>query len=498
MTAGALIQISVGYADRMAFLCLNPSITHFKSVYKKYTNFAIEYISNVFTNSRELQQSSDVDLSINIGRDCDLVKDMYLSVDFPDIYSPEGYNFQWIERIGEYLIKEITIQIDNNTQIDKHYSEWLQIWSELTLDTGKREGYYRMIGNTIDMYNPAQAPGNSGTYPYSDKSVDYVPSIVGRRLTIPLQFWFNRDISSSFPLIALQLAEFKINIKLRALYELYTIIDIESAVGSQYRVRPYRPSHSIGNFVKNISIDVKSLDINPKLEINNIFLDNDERKRFASHTHEYLITQIQRYETTTSASATNPLKIDLKNISKPVTQLAFIVRRDDLESVNQWSNFTNWNLSIAPYSVEYSNINGPNISMTSTNFQYYKDSDIVRSADIYIQGQSITHGQSYYLSDGKDKTFYNNIVNYSANKLIPSQGIYTYSFSLTNDSKQPDGAINMSNINDCYINLYLNPIDPNASYVNGKTTYGYHIYVFAINYEIIRFIGGMASVAYSN
>ena len=89
-------------------------------------------------------------------------------------------------------------------------------------------------------------------------------------------------------------------------------------------------------------------------------------------------------------------------------------------------------------------------------------------------------------------------MNFAANKRIPEQGIYTYSFSLSNNTKQPDGALNMSNITNVILNLFMCDIAPNTSYSVSQTNYDYQIYIYAMNYEALRIIGGIASVAYAN
>lgn len=506
MTAGALIQIAASTSDRMAFLCLNPSITHFKSVYKKHTAFSLEYIIRLPTNAKDLDFNNDSTVTFDIKRDADLIKDMYLQIDLPDIYSTNGYNFQWIERIGEYIIRDVSVTI-NGTLIDKQYGEWLHIWSELTLTSEKRYGYDRMIGNTIDIYDPANAPGNNGIYPDTNaisppETPRLIPSIKGRRLTIPLRFWFNNASFTAFPLIALQYSVFTITFNLRPLKELYTVIDVGN---TGYRIRPNNTNHYIGNFLKTATTESK-IDLNPNLEINYIFLDKDERKQFAISTHEYLITQIQRIEDTVSQNSTNPKKIMLSNtFKKPVTEFIFIIRRSDNEACNKWSNYTNWNSNIAPYSPSYTNENGPLTTINSANFNYFKDNEILKSANILINGQPITQSGKPYLYtninndiEGKDRTFYTNIMNFAANKRIPNQGIYTYSFSLSNNNKQPDGALNMSNISDVILNLYMNEIPPNTSYSISQSSYDYHVYIYAVNYEALRIIGGIASVAYAN
>ncbi len=72
MTVGALIQLQNGNTGRMAFLTLNPQITHFKSVYKKYTNFSTQMITNqpILTNG-VLSFDQDTKVTFQIPRDGD-------------------------------------------------------------------------------------------------------------------------------------------------------------------------------------------------------------------------------------------------------------------------------------------------------------------------------------------------------------------------------------------------------------------------------------------
>src|SRR3989338_3423351 len=132
MTAGALLQIEYGNTERMAFLTLNPQITHFKSVYRKYTNFSSQFITNqpILTSST-LSFSQDTKITFQIPRDGDAIRDIYITFELPDIYSNTNYQFQWIKRIGEYIIKDVTLQIDTNQSIDKQYGEWFHAYSEL-------------------------------------------------------------------------------------------------------------------------------------------------------------------------------------------------------------------------------------------------------------------------------------------------------------------------------------------------------------------------------
>lgn len=504
MTAGALIQLEYGNTDRMAFLTLNPQITHFKSVYKKYTNFSTQFITvQPKLASSTLSFDQDTTITFEIPRDGDAIRDMYLTIELPDIYSNSNYQFQWIKRIGEYIVRSVRLQIDTNQVVDTHYGEWFHANSELSLDNGKKAGYYRMIGNEPELYDPANAPGNGGIYPVGT----FAPSIINRKIYLPLSFWFNKLSSMSFPLIAIQKTIMYIVITFRRLNECYTVIDYGN---TGKRIKPYSSSHYIGNFLNTTGslATQSSLFINPRLEINNIFLDNEERKRFALSTHEYLITQLQLVKQTYSTSA---ITCDLTNINKPVKELVFMIRRSDMEDTNDWSNYTNWNVpDIPPYSNGYINPYGAPLTINSGNIVYYKNKNLLKAAVIRLMAQEITMGdvvnndnpQSTRLN-GKDSVFYNLMENYNANVNMPSEGIYTYSFSLDNSSVQPVGAVNFSSITNKDIQLSLTPINQNETMNNPSgavynTPYNYIVHIFAVNYDIFKIMGGMAGTMTAN
>ena len=502
MTVGALIQLENGNTDRMAFLTLNPQITHFKSVYKKYTNFSTQFITlQPILSSNILSFDQDTKITFEIPRDGDAIRDIYLTLELPDIYSNSNYQFQWIKRIGEYIIRSVSLQIDTNQTVDTQYGEWFHANSELTLDEGKKRGYYRMIGNETEMFDPANAPGNNGIYP----STGFAPSILNRKIYVPLSFWFNKYSSMAFPLIAIQKTIMYITFTFRRLQECYTIIDYGN---TGKRIKPSLSSHYIGNFINPITPSQSSLFVNARLEVNNIFLDNEERKRFALSTHEYLITQIQRIK---QSYSTSTITLDLKDINKPVKELVFMIRRSDMEDINEWSNYTNWNVpDIPPYSAGYINPYGPALTINNNNIIYYKNKNLLKSAVIRLLANEITMGdvanndnpQGVRLN-GKDAVFYNLMQNYNANVNLPAEGIYTYSFSLDNNSLQPIGAVNFSSINNKDMLLTLTPINPTENMNNPAGTtysspYNYIIHVFGVNYDIFKIMGGMAGTMTAN
>ena len=102
----------------------------------------MESIQQTFSGSTKLGQK----VSCTISRNGDLISPMFLEADFsynPGIISSEYLNYKILFKnidVGNLLLKEVNIEIGGQ-QIDKHYSIWLDIWSELTISKSKRAGY---------------------------------------------------------------------------------------------------------------------------------------------------------------------------------------------------------------------------------------------------------------------------------------------------------------------------------------------------------------------
>lgn len=476
---GGLIQLAV-YGGQDYYLTSNPQISFFKSVYRRHTNFSMESINLLPTSEHQLAEDSEVDLVFTINRHGDLVKDMYFVFELPNIYSDGTKQFQWIKRIGEYIIKEVSFYVGTRL-IDRHYPEWLHITQETSLDESKIEGYNRMIGNINELYDPKTA--NSGTYP---ASTSIVPSIIGRKVYVPLQFWFNKSYGSALPLIAMQYdAEPSVHIKLRKLKDLYTLI-----VGSD-RIKPSTNSHNLGLFLSHgSSSTVTSLDIRPSLETNYIFLDRNERKRFALTEHEYLIKQINRVEdnivpNTIEETATIELRIQ-----HPSNSLNWIIRRSDLEAVNQWSNLTNWPVNNVNPIYDQTNPFGTDLDLTiQANY------DSIKNKNLMVESNVMLNGIDRF--DTKDTNMFTLISNYQHNKRIPEDGIYVYSFGLENEKYQPSGTCNMSRFNRIQIKLKM-ASKTSIQYATSESSYNYNLILFNYHYNVFRIQGGLGDVEFSN
>ena len=431
---GGLLQLAC-YGAQDIYLTGNPQITFFVAVYRRYTNFAIQNISQYFNGNSDFGQK----VYCLVDRIGDLINQVFLRVKLPSLqnfnYVDEGGNlveYYWVNSVGHAIVKIIEIEI-GGVVVDRQYGLWLEIWSELTVPVNKRPGFYEMIGKSENPINLA----NNG-------ELD---------LYVPLYFWFCKNIGLSLPLIALQSQEVRFNVTFRKYEEL-----IISSNGLP------------------LDLGSNSLEITQTyLDIDYIFLEDNERKIFAKNNHQYLIEQLQVYATSMTSNGlrqdpTNPLKKDripdlnqniLLNFNNPVKELLWVIQNSTVLSVypfggNEWFNFST---------------------------QYYKNGKI-NGSDPLINGKLIFEGQD--LIDIKPAKYFRTVVPYQRHTNTPNNFIYNYCFSTNPEDFQPSGSCNFSRIDSqlLYMEISDQLIDP-------------IITVFATNYNILNIAGGMAGVEYT-
>ena len=138
---GGLLQL-VAYGAQDVYLTGNPQITFFKVVYRRHTNFAIESINQSLNGSNKYGGST----TCTISRNGDLINRVYVQIEVPGLsYTGSGNGRIYVDYYGLKLLKNVTIEIGGQ-QIDKHYSDWMYIWNELSLPEGKKYGYDKMVG----------------------------------------------------------------------------------------------------------------------------------------------------------------------------------------------------------------------------------------------------------------------------------------------------------------------------------------------------------------
>ncbi len=419
---GGLMQL-VAYGAQDIYLTGNPQITFFKVVYRRHTNFAVESIEQTFNGQADFGKR----VTATISRNGDLIQQMYLEVITPAM---GGSGTTLTYGFGNALVKQAEIEIGGQL-IDRQYGDWMNIWTELTTPQGKRAGYDNMVGNkggALQVGSIACASAKSRFY-------------------IPLQFWFNRNPGLALPLIALQYHEVKLNLELRPASELTNVADATASSG-----------------------------LTCKLYVDYIYLDTDERRRFAQVSHEYLIEQVQ-FTGAESITANTTTKNVTLNFNHPVKELVWAHTNtthasSGYDTGNRWFNYSSSTSAAEDsFATALLQLNG-------------HDRFSVRSADYFRKVQNYEHhcrvprvGAELDTTDNRQ------------------QFIYTYSFALSPEEHQPSGTCNFSRIDNAVLQLNYGA---DAGTGAAAITEPMNLNVYAVNYNVLRIMSGMGGLAYSN
>jgi len=320
--AGGLMQL-VAYGAQDVYLTGNPQITFFKVVYRRHTNFSMEHIEHSLNGNPDFGRRS----TVTITRNGDLINEMYLMVSLPKIDPCNCGKFAWVRRLGNAIIEQVEIEI-GGSRIDRQYGVWFDIWFELTHGAGQARGYEKMIGDVPELTR-------------FDSSVKQ-PYL----LFIPLLFWFNRHVGLALPLIALQYHEVRLHFDFRRAEELIIA----------------------NKTFKEFNMDqIKIQDA--RLLVNYIYLDSEERRRFAQVGHEYLIEQLQF---TGEESVTQQFHKFKLNFNHPSKELIWAMRMGNYNTGKAFMNYTHeldWGLC------------GPCGILHETAVKLLKESIVVKTCD---------------------------------------------------------------------------------------------------------------------
>jgi hypothetical protein len=525
MTGGGL-YILVAYGSQNVILSGNPDFTYFYMVLKKYSHFSFESVTLPMDGPQELSFSQPIQLRAKIQRVADLLSDLYFTFTLPDIYSKyfdpnapgathgrSQYNFQWVRYIGAQIIQDATFLI-GGTQVQQFDSDYIIATAFTDQDETQYNKWQQLVGDIPELYDPAKGqysgtvgnaafrtPGYYPTvYPNLDPSVkiqNNFPSIPGRDITLPLSFWFSQSPALALPLVALQYHECEIQLTLRPIQDLYTILD-----PAGYRVRPENkvvasmsqlqsgavnytddtePGNYINQYLTDIGYAVPSMNtwpLNPRLQATYVYLTDDERRTFAIKPLKYIIRQVTKYP----FQNINSRQLFDIHTHNPVPRLIIIPRRSDIiKNLNDWTNYTNWwRYPSAPFIPAISSIPiGGYSGINGTGLQQ----DIIRQLRIVCDGNEI--------QETKPISYFTQVSSWKYATGVFPPGLAIYSFALdTSKWTKPSGSLNTSRVKNFQLDIDMWPLPPNTPFL-----INYVVYVESINFLIIE--GGMGGLKYA-
>jgi len=492
------------------YLVGNPSITYFKTVYKRHTPFGTEYIRLYFDPLPSFTPYQKTKSTCKIDRNADLVYDTYLAYKLPAIYTNNQIPFGWCESVGNKIIDEVSIRFDG-TQIDIQKGDYMKVYSDISEPGVDRRKYDYLTGNISSLSYSSQN--------LSDDINDQDIAILAYQLYIPFNFWFCKNSGSAIPLVALQYNEVYMDITFNQLNDLIRIGnplispdrlfgDYENSetnlqIRNYFLSNGYDQTNVIYYFTKNQPIPT------PDIIANYIFLGDDERQMFAQTSHEYLITQVQFNLFQGLKRGPNSL---YSTFTHPVLEIIWYLTQEDLYLNNDWYNFTGlknrktidyYLSSLRNYTIEGFNPNPINYisSDEMTNIVNELKDKTVNKFEPFNQS-NFTNGYFNIMDTFQvilnnndrepiyDSNFYQWVSQYKYHTGISFNPVYILPFAFNPEKIQPSGTQNFSRLDSQEFRINIQDNYP----VNEK----FNCYMYARNFNVLRIIGGIGSIVFAN
>jgi hypothetical protein len=536
----------VAYGAQDIYLTGNPQITFFKVVYRRHTNFSMESIEQTWNGDPTTGRAT-----ATISRNGDLVYRLYLQQTVtvctppPKVanrsfdgdgscgssggccnsdYGPVVYN------PGHLVIRHVEVEIGGQ-RIDHQTGAWMEVWAQLTQENsaavlgvvGDNSGtkFQNMARGGGCVVLSSQTGKHSVSEPVSWAGREGDVAVPAARLQarftkydayVPLQFWFCRNPGLALPLIALQYHEVRIILQ----------INTDFVCGPQYNGSNCQPSACIQD---------------NSLYADYIYLDTDERRRFAQVSHEYLIEQVQHQNFRSNGGS-----LDL-NFNHPVKELIWTGGQSSVTGL-----FGILPGASADYLMPdfYADCETPGFNATYQLKLNGHDRMSLRPLEYYTKqqvydyhtGTPVGCGDSYTTACGqccmgnldflRDTLAVNapppqggtgqntnkpmsqdqkkKMEHWEIGKSFPqayyavgpgqaaTAAIAVYSFALKPEEHQPSGTCNFSRIDNAQ--LVINGYPSQGKSGSGCCCDNYDVY--AVNYNVLRIMSGMGGLAYSN
>ena len=279
--------------------------------------------------------------------------------------------------------------------------------------------------------------------------------ISGKTVYLPLYFFFNRNPGLYLPLIALQYHEVRLDFDLSAHFDEW--------------------------------LDTSTF----KVWANYIYLDTEERRRFAQKGHEYLIEQVQHTGADTVDSGStkqvrlsynHPVKELVWCFSNTLTQNSmwnFTTESTDTDFVLHTTASAATSNALVSLSTYGSPMLGLGLGIGGTETFNEDSVGPLNTFKLVLNGQDRFKEQK-----GK---YFNQVQPFQHHTGSPYAGVYSYSFALKPEEHQPTGTCNFSRIDNAQVAVTMHT-------AQDATT----MHMFATNYNVLRIQSGMGGLAFSN
>jgi hypothetical protein len=208
---------------------------------------------------------------------------------------------------------------------------------------------------------------------------------------------------------------------------------------------------------RNRTVNFKNIDLGDTfLLVEYVFLDDEERVRFAQAKHEYLIEQVFYNDEKTIDGLNQSFKVGFTQVCKELVWIAQLSVTQNTR-LNDVFNYTN-------------------------SLMGEKNADsIIKQETLILNGKERI--------SLRDSEYFTNEQVYQNHTHSPIEGIHTYSFGIHPEKHQPSGAANLSKIDSIFLRLIASP---NISFYNTAK-----LRIYGIFYNILRIANGLSGLVFS-
>lgn len=419
-------------------------LTFWRFVHSKHTPFALEPVDFEATASQAKFGGS---AKYNFPRNGDLCWHVYAKITIPGIVGMKDGKalkgkdaISWTNAIGQKLIESASLAI-GNTVVDTLQDTFLYVWEELSGKPGKRLG--EMIGkfNTVEERQAFAKRGHD--------------------LYVPLPFSFTQSTGLALPIVALQFHPI--------------VMELDFAPRGRCVVNPsnaqvcVRPNGVTDEEIDAGTVSVSALqdsDLSCTMEANFVYLENDERGKFAKGAFEQIVDEVQVQtqqaiansatgKTESSPSVKTNIRLQLNNV---VMEYIFFVSSQSKKDANEHFDFSG---AVDPASgLKLDPIRDVTIKFNNSQRVQTRPGSYFRLVQPY-QYHTCVPGDS-------GKSF-----------------IYVWSYCVDPEDQNPNGGANHSRIDN--VNVELN-LDPRIFTAEAPTA---EITMFGRNKNVLRYKFGM-------
>lgn len=552
----------VAYGAQDVFLTGTPEITFWKVSYRRYTNFAMESIEQTFSGQADFGRrvtctiSRNGDLAYKTYLQVTLPEINQSMNNSSSVNSSgtttAGVYARWLDFPGEQLIAQVEIEIGGQ-RIDRQYGDWIHIWNQLTMTSEQYEGYAKMVGHTVQLTyitdptfaNISGPCASSGGPAQVCAPRNALPETT---LYIPLLFWCCKNPGLALPLIALQYHEVKYNIDFRPIGEvLWAVNDLYSGANITNSVtQAYQQSLVAASlYVDYIFLDTderRKMAQNPhEYLIEQLQFTGDESVGSSSnkiklnfnHPVKELIWVVQPDSNVDYCSSLNPTSTLYKtlgaqpfNYTDAIDALPPAIHAFGGPAETSGSNAFIYNAGSTPGLFQMAGADDATLTGTASASSFWYGTTGNAFGGAFgpeagagtVNGSALSDAGTYVLAqtalnmhcwgenpcvtaklqlNGQDRfseregSYFDTVQPFQHHTRNPDTGINVYSFALRPEEHQPSGTCNFSRIDNAVLQLILS----NATVAGTSTA---KVRVYAVNYNVLRVMSGMAGVAYSN